>query len=938
MSKKRRIRKTKQNEDLFKKPSVWKRLSDCVKGAFSKVKAKADRIGFHPGKKGLIVVLTVLALLAVFLIRAGYLCASYPEQKISMVNLTGESGENCTGLSVEEGLMRATENGTNITYTFAEPVPVYEITWKTSNLSRTNCRSYIKLIDTDIEGSTIMAAGSNAITFEGVTPSTTASGLSITPVTLRGVSFTWYDFVVNPHSAFIAGSMSSFAVAAAVAVLLELLLFALVRNVHFAAEGNGLRGKKKAGEEKSKKGAKGPVVLSVIIFSLQIFYTVFLAHLALTSDWESYTRTYQLLCYVLESVFILLVLSHVGEKRSDLTSADHRGAWELPILRIFLLSFIDFSMVEMLYSDQFYLDNAASIIGNLLIYALPYVVMYLITPGKAFRRFSYALPHAIWLGVAIANHYYFEFRGQALELADFSGASTAKNVLSDYSFAPSSEMIVVCTASFILFLVILQENERTFRKKNVVREGISAAALIFLLCYIPMNAPTVNLWNTNIGTKHHGYVLSFVSFAQKSLEKPTPEGYTADAATSILDSYADSDVSLLSEAPDTADPAVNVIVIMNEAFSDLPTTYGFETDTDCMPYIHSLSGSNVKKGKMIVSVFGGTTADTEYEFLTGNSISFLNSGAIPYSQYIDSEQESLAWYMKDAGYEVSAFHPYLSNGYRRNVVYPYLGFDRFIAKDTGTLPYTSRLRSYVDDESDFKDVIYYYEHQNSLDSLAAGESASSETSTGSPFFLFNVTMQNHGGYNSEVPAVDVTVKPTDENLASFSQLQEYLSLVKETDSAFEQLTDYFSKVKEKTIILMFGDHQPGMDEDVYEAMNPDMYADDATVEEKLKKYTVPYIMWANYDLPEGDLPVTSPNFLHAFLLENAGLPLTTYDKLCESVCQQYPALSANGFLDSDGNAHDVSELDSVDLLEDYKFAAYYNLFDKDFDWNYYLKQ
>ena len=124
-----------------------------------------------------------------------------------------------------------------------------------------------------------------------------------------------------------------------------------------------------------------------------------------------------------------------------------------------------------------------------------------------------------------------------------------------------------------------------------------------------------------------------------------------------------------------------------------------------------------------------------------------------------------------------------------------------------------------------------------------------------------------------------------------------------------------------------------------------MYEEGASLEEKEKKYTVPYVMWANYDLPEGELPLTSPNYLRSFLLENAGLTESAYDQMVSAVRKDYPSLNAFGFTDSDGKLHSVSslnafgftdsdgklhsvsELDSVPELLDYKKAAYYNLFE-----------
>lgn len=350
---------------------------------------------------------------------------------------------------------------------------------------------------------------------------------------------------------------------------------------------------------------------------------------------------------------------------------------------------------------------------------------------------------------------------------------------------------------------------------------------------------------------------------------------------------------------------------MDEAFADLPSVYGFDTDVDDLPFIHSLEGANVRKGWMMSSVFGGTTANTEYEFLTGNSTAFLNYYSVPYTQYINSDQESLAWLLKSRGYSATAFHPFYESGYKRYKVYPLMGFDDFKSLESG-LKYNSKIRTYISDESDFKDLIGIF-----------GDGQES----GKPQFIFNVTMQNHGGYNSVSPSVDVTVKPTDEDL-QLSQIEEYLSLAHATDAAFKDLVDYFSTVDEPTIILMFGDHQPGVSDESLKAMGPDMFEENASVATKEKQYTVPYVMWANFDLPEGESPeYISPNFLRTYLLQCAGIEGSAYDKFTETVREQYPAVNILGYLDNDGNWNDIGTLDSVDILLDYKRIAYYNLFD-----------
>ena len=41
----------------------------------------------------------------------------------------------------------------------------------------------------------------------------------------------------------------------------------------------------------------------------------------------------------------------------------------------------------------------------------------------------------------------------------------------------------------------------------------------------------------------------------------------------------------------------------------------------------------------------------------------------------------------------------------------------------------------------------------------------------------------------------------------------YLSLARESDSAFKELLEYFEKVDEPTMIVMFGDHWPKIEEE-----------------------------------------------------------------------------------------------------------------------------
>ena len=96
------------------------------------------------------------------------------------------------------------------------------------------------------------------------------------------------------------------------------------------------------------------------------------------------------------------------------------------------------------------------------------------------------------------------------------------------------------------------------------------------------------------------------------------DGYSPEAVDKIADKYqvTQGTNKKLKQKP-------NVVVIMNETFSDLNVVNKIKTNKEVMPFINSLS-ENTIKGHMLVSVFGGGTSNSEYEFLTGNSVSSLD--------------------------------------------------------------------------------------------------------------------------------------------------------------------------------------------------------------------------------------------------------------------------------------------------------------------------
>ena len=136
----------------------------------------------------------------------------------------------------------------------------------------------------------------------------------------------------------------------------------------------------------------------------------------------------------------------------------------------------------------------------------------------------------------------------------------------------------------------------------------------------------------------------------------------------------------------------------------------------------------------------------------------------------------------------------------------------------------------------------------------------------------------------------------------FPKAEQYLTLAKKSDEAFQMLVDYFSTYEEPTIILMFGDHQPSVEQEFRDLVY-NVGDDGMSMEEYMRKYEVPYLIWANYDLPQMELPTTSLNFLGQQLLRLAGIETTGYGEFLWGVQEILPAICCPGYTDAEGNAY-----------------------------------
>ncbi len=577
---------------------------------------------------------------------------------------------------------------------------------------------------------------------------------------------------------------------------------------------------------------------------------------------------------------------------------------------------------------------------NLLFF---YVLYGLLTALTGSVRMGFRLATLVPMLFGLTNYFVVSFRGSPIVPWDLLSFGTAASVADNYEFVLSWKAFYSVLAFIWMILLSSKSTVKLGRKKLRVISIAAYAALMFLYVGEIQNSAVqsffgmdTTLFTLNVLYRNNGIAAAFLGNL-RFLNIEQPSGYSVDKVEALMKqveadeqgeedaknepetdaqgetvqaTQAETNATAETEAPASSGQYPNIVVIMNEAFSDLSVWGDFVTSEEVMPFFKSLQQEAVG-GELYVSVKGGNTANTEFEFLTGDTMGFLPKGSIPYQQYINDETPSLASYLKTLGYSTTAIHPYNRTGWDRDTVYEKFGFDEFLDKDSFSSPY--RLRGYISDKSAFDKIREQF-------SIKGDDERK---------FIFEVTMQNHGGYSRETPDFNIylTLPEVTGKTTSVVATEKYLTLINQTDRALEELIDYFKEQDEPVIVVMFGDHQPSdyitnVIQRICGATTSDSLAD------LEQGYRVPFVMWSNYGLEHKYYDGISVNYLSSILMENAGIPLTGYQTFLKKLMETLPVINANVYRDADGNFYNYEEDAYSGELKDYQMLQYNHLVDK----------
>lgn len=502
---------------------------------------------------------------------------------------------------------------------------------------------------------------------------------------------------------------------------------------------------------------------------------------------------------------------------------------------------------------------------------------------------------AAWLvfccGFSLLDAAVMQFRGNFITVGDLFSIQTALNVAGKYRFKMTSRMITQLCVFAITFVMVCRSKVEVKRvRKLPVR--VLMLVLAVASAWLPVSLlDSMNSYTWGREGAYFNGVLMELMVEAKNYNIEAPEGYSAESVQTIAGQHAAVE----------GEGTPHVIAIMVEAMSDISVLGEFETTAEVMPFCESLK-EHALHGYALASVLGGGTSNSEWEFLTGNSMGLLPAGSNAYRQFVRSEPNSLVKVMKGQGYQCIAMHPYYESGWDRQRIYPMMGFEEtYFLKD---LDWGERVRGMVSDSAFVKQVIAQFE----------------ERRDDGPLFLFGVTMQNHSGYTH--PDFEATVRATGLK-RDYGDVNQYLSLMQLTDAAIEELIEYFRGVEEPVVVVIFGDHQPSLSSG---------FLGEIGLKDQRDQYKVPWFVWRSDDETGKELPLTSLNYLPTILLEAAGMDMPGYYSFLNDMRRTLPAISSISCATGEGYAEqDELQGEAAQRLAEYRILQYANLFDSDVD-------
>lgn len=509
------------------------------------------------------------------------------------------------------------------------------------------------------------------------------------------------------------------------------------------------------------------------------------------------------------------------------------------------------------------IENGKNFLDNqTTVFLLNYLIFLMITSIAFFfkkTRMVYGIISTILMGFYMASGVITGFRGTPLIWADMFSFKEGLAIAGNYLNLNILKYAVIALVIIIAILVFLWFSERYKSRNKVINPY---GFIIFPLSIFAVGAFYGNAkgsievyrWDLPVSYERNGFMYSFLDTAA-GFKVKEPSDYNKASIEKIKnDIIEESQLASNDTKMASAMPAKfpNIIIVQLESFMDLHRINGLTFKEDPIPTFRKIASESTN-GFLKVPTYGGGTVRSEFEVLTGLSTDYLPVGEIPNNNILKKQPvESLAYILHDYGYGTNVIHNYEGNFYNRDTVYPNLGFDKYISMEYMDKP-NNQSWQYPEDVLNIKPI---------EDIISNNEK---------PQFIYNVTVESHGGYSSsdfENYTVDGNLDQEEKN-----ELQCYIDKLRGVDEYIKELLDYVESSGEPTVIAMFGDHLPSLK----------IINDDESVLKDGNKYLADFFIWDNIGLPKENINMEAEEFT-TYILEKLNMVagvMPTFHNACK---------------------------------------------------------
>lgn len=440
------------------------------------------------------------------------------------------------------------------------------------------------------------------------------------------------------------------------------------------------------------------------------------------------------------------------------------------------------------------------------------------------RVFYVTLVSSIWVIIGIVNRILLETRVTPFNASDLKLIDTATTIIDQY-FTPlliTLTIVALAVVGLIIFLLFIKGPVLEYKInywKNLVIIGVSA-----VICMASVNigidtgAFATKFPNMTIGYDEYGFVYCFgIGLFNTGVKKPSD--YSQDKIDEIMNEIdVDADEDDIGDVEKTP----NIIFLQLESFFDINKAKNIEFSEDPTPNFNKLK-QEYTSGYLNVFNVGYGTCNTEFEIITSMNLDDFGPGEIPYKSVLKNTTcESIAFDLKKYGYTTHAMHNNDATFYSRKTVFPHLGFDTFTSIE-------------------YMNIEEYTPEGWAKDKYLKDEILKTLKSTDSPDYVYTISVQGHGSYPTSkvIDNPEITVVSGVDDEGRKNAIEYYANQIHEMDIFVDELIKALDEYGEDTILVMYGDHLPGLGFSENDLENGSLYQTE-------------YVIWNNFGLKKDD--------------------------------------------------------------------------------------